>query len=542
MAVLFAGAFVPAARADIFVSHGAGDVDSGIVSSFSQYTGAPKLSFTGGLVWGVGVAFGPDENLYVADQSNGSVLRYNPSTGALIGTFTAPFSPSAPFAITFGPDGNLYMADNFGFIRRYNGSTGALLGVFSCAPPSGGNCYPFGLTFGPDGNLYVSESGNRTVLKFNGSTLAFMSVFVAPIGGGFPDDLHFGAKGNLYVDFSMPIPNTLNYYNDIFEFNGTTGTQLSYSVPGIAASAFAFGPDGNIYVAGYSGFIRISPTTGAFLGTFGAADPFADVGFITFGNPTLSVPPYLLYDPVTVTPLQKLRLTVVDGPVPVPPGVPVEATLGFMTKAGAPVGPTKVVSLNPGQAAFLDLEVSKLISSGRIEIQPTVTAGPGAPLGGSLQGSVEVFTASNGVGSAFYPGIPIPPTSNVTGPPSFVPQGVIYGQSIQINALAPPDSPCVALLSFADVNGNPIGPTLNANLSPGTMTSLTFNPNSITQSAGRQEYVPQIAPSNVNPAGATGIASACLASAEVINQPSSAVATYQISSPPIGTAGPAPAN
>ena len=141
-AVLFAGAFVPLARADIFVSHGAGDVDSGLVSSFSQYTGAPKLSFTGGLVWGVGVAFGPDENLYVADQNSGAVLRYNPSTGALIGTFTAPFSPPAPFAITFGPDGNLYMADDFGFIRRYNGSTGALLGAFSCAPPSGGNCYP----------------------------------------------------------------------------------------------------------------------------------------------------------------------------------------------------------------------------------------------------------------------------------------------------------------------------------------------------------------------------------------------------------------
>lgn len=537
-AVLFAGAFVPLARADIFVSHGAGDVDSGLVSSFSQYTGAPKLSFTGGLVWGVGVAFGPDENLYVADQNSGAVLRYNPSTGALIGTFTAPFSPPAPFAITFGPDGNLYMADDFGFIRRYNGSTGALLGAFSCAPPSGGNCYPVSLTFGPDGNLYVSESANRTVLKFNGSTLAFMSVFVAPIGGGFPWDLHFGPNGNLYVDFSMPIPNTPNYYNDIFEFNGTTGAQLSYSVPGIAASAFAFGPDGNIYVAGYSGFIKISPTTGAFLGTFGATDPFADVGFITFGNPTNNVPPYLLYDPVTIAKPQTLRLTVVNGPVPVGPGVPVEATLGFVGKAGAGIGPSTTATLSPGQTASLDLDASTLITSGRIEVRPKVTIPAGTPIE-NLQGSAEVFTTASGIGSVFYAATPIPPGPVSPGPPTFLPQGVAHGQSIQISALAPPDSPCAATLSFTDSNGNAVGPSQSIDLSPSTMTSLVFNPNSLTQS-GRQEFTPQIA--ITNPAGNSPIASACLSSAEVLSQTTGEIATYQISSPPIGTAGSAPAN
>src|ERR1700729_2491145 len=111
------------ARADIFVSHGAGDPLSSTVSSFSQYTGAGKLTFNG-LVWSEGMAFGPDGNLYVADQSTGSVLRFNPSTAALLGTFTPPVSPSAAFAITFGPDGSLYMADNLGYIRRYDGSSG----------------------------------------------------------------------------------------------------------------------------------------------------------------------------------------------------------------------------------------------------------------------------------------------------------------------------------------------------------------------------------------------------------------------------------
>ena len=45
-----------------------------------------------------------------------------------------------------------------------------------------------------------------------------------------------------------------------------------------------------------------------------------------------------------------------------------------------------------------------------------------------------------------------------------------------------------------------------------------------------------------NPVGGSGIASACLASAEVIDQKSSAVATYQTSSPTIGEVNPGPIN
>jgi outer membrane protein assembly factor BamB len=533
--IFVAAAWTSALRADIFVSHGAGNSLSATVSSFSQYTGAAKLTITGGLVYSEGMAFGPDGNLYVADQSNGSVLRFNPSTGALIGTFVAPVSGSVPFAITFGPDGNLYLADNMGYIRRYNGSSGAPTGTFTCAPPSGGTCYPFGLTFGPDGNLYVSDLSSRGVLKLNGTTLAYMGVFVPAMGSPastFPWGLHFGPNGNLYVAFSEPPGNVY----DILEFNGSSGAFIAaFLATGLVNADFAFAPapDTEIYVANNYGFQRYSSSTGSLLSTFGSGYN-GTAGFIVMGGPVPTIPPYLIYDPLTVNNLQTLRLTVVNGPVRVPPGVPVEAQLGFLGKGGHAVGPTLVVNLNPGQTGTLDLDASTLISSGRIELQPTVTALPGTPLG-SLQGSAEVFTTSNGVGSVFYAGIPVPPVSNITGPPSFVPQGVIYGESIQINVLAPPDSPCVALLSFTDANGNPTGPTLDVNLSPGTMSSLTYNPNSITQS-GRQEFVPQMTPSN--PVGGSGVASACLGSSEVINQRTSAVSTYQASSPAVGTANP----
>jgi len=372
-----------------------------------------------------------------------------------------------------------------------------------------------------------------------------MSVFVPafPDTGSFPWGLHFGPNKNLYVEFNLTIPNTngTGYYYSIFEYNGSSGAPIDFSIPFSNASQadFAFGPDTDIYVAG-SAFTRYSSSTGGLVATFGSTGLLpGPPGFILMGGPVGSppfLPPYLVYDPVGLAPTQTLRLTVVDGPVRVPPGVPVQAQLGFQNSAGAQVGPSTVVNLNPGQTAFLDVNASTLISSGRIELQPVVTALPGTPLG-SLSGSVEIYNTSSGVGSVFYPGIPVPPASTITGPPSFVPQGVMHGQSIQINALAPPDSPCAALLSFEDVNGNPVGPKQQVNLTPGTMASLSFNANSVTKS-GREEFVPQIAPNNQ--ADGPGAAPACLGSAEVYNTRTGDIATYQTSSPAVGTSPAAP--
>lgn len=113
------------------------------------------------------------------------MLRFNPASGALIGKFVLPISGATLLGITFGYDGNLYVADNSGYIRRFDGSTGSPTGTFSCTYPSGAPCYPYDLTFDGNGNLYVSDFNincngvcQGAVLKFNGTTLAVMSVFV----------------------------------------------------------------------------------------------------------------------------------------------------------------------------------------------------------------------------------------------------------------------------------------------------------------------------------------------------------------------------
>jgi len=478
------------------------------------------------------VAIGPDGNLYVADGGTGAVLRFNPSSGVLIGTFVAPNSSSKPNGITFGPDNNLYMADGAGVIRQFNGSTGAPMGTFTCGTPAGGACYPFGLAFGFGGNLFVSDQVSDSVLEFNGSTFAFMGVFIPYVDNTLPWGLHFGPNGNLYVVYAgiseIQYMFTTSYQVNQFNSSGDAvgiGTQDTGSVD------FAFGPDQQIYTAGENQLFKFSSSTGYLLNSFGNSTGLADAqtGFIVFGPGAFSS--YLLYNPVDVTAPQTLRLTVIDGPVRVPPGVPVQAQLGFQNSEGVMVGPTQMVNLNPGQSASLDLNASTLISSGRIQLQPVVTVVAGTTLG-SLSGSAEIYTTSDGVGSVFYPGIPVPAVSDITGPPSFAPQGAVRGQSMQINVSAPPDSPCVAMLSFTNASGTAVGPTQQVNLSPGTMTSLVFNVNPDTKS-GREEFVPQVTPNN--PTGAQGVAPACLGSAEVFLQKSGAISTYQISSPAVGT-------
>ena len=107
--------------------------------------------------------------------------------------------------IAFGPDQNLYIAETLeGTIHRYEWSNGGTTGkkeVFGnvinpAAPP--GMKGPDGMKFGADGNLYVAVfgQGDITVLDPNGNVVRRIEV-----GGICPTNLVFGAKGeqSIYV-------------------------------------------------------------------------------------------------------------------------------------------------------------------------------------------------------------------------------------------------------------------------------------------------------------------------------------------------------
>src|SRR5262249_62201621 len=93
----------------------------------------------------------------------GFVNRYDAATGDFIDKFASDPSMTGAKDVEFGPDGNLYVPNNAGAdIYRFNGTTGAFMDVF-VPTGSGGQTTPRSVIFGPDGNgdgppdLYVTN-------------------------------------------------------------------------------------------------------------------------------------------------------------------------------------------------------------------------------------------------------------------------------------------------------------------------------------------------------------------------------------------------
>ena len=78
--------------------------------------------------------------------------------------------------LAFGPDGNLYVGSlNTDEVLRYDGTSGAFLGAF-VASGSGGLNGPGagGLIFRPDGLLYVLSRATSSVLRYDAASGAFV--------------------------------------------------------------------------------------------------------------------------------------------------------------------------------------------------------------------------------------------------------------------------------------------------------------------------------------------------------------------------------
>ncbi len=265
--------------------------------------GSPSSFITagsGGLSTPYGITLGPDGNVYVAGN-NGAVLRYNGTTGAYLNTFVSQGSGGLAFGgitagLAFGPDGNLYVASGAtNQVLEYNGSTGAFIEAFVSAG-SGGLSEPSGVTFGPDGNLYVSSWGSNAILRYegpqNGSPGAPLpasgqsgATFVAPSSGGLvqPLNLIFGPEGNLYVDGGQTL--------GILRYNGSTGAFMDTFIPGgtgglIGGRGIAFDQEGRFYVGDSSGAVHRYDSQGNYLGDL----------LVDSVNPSLSKPLGMTFD------------------------------------------------------------------------------------------------------------------------------------------------------------------------------------------------------------------------------------------------------
>jgi len=205
-----------------------------------------------------GIAFGADENLYVTSNTN-KVLRFDGRTGAFLGVFASGGGLDHPTGMIFGPDGNLYVG-SYGNnqVLRYSGKTGAFLGQFVTSM-SGGLSMPSGLTFGPDRNLYVCSYNSNQVLRYDGVSGAFLDVFAGGDMQG-PNEAVFRPDGFLYVSAG----------SRVLRYDGRTGAFENVFASGgplAGAVGLLFGPDGKVYVSGWSSFdiVRYDGRDGKYL-------------------------------------------------------------------------------------------------------------------------------------------------------------------------------------------------------------------------------------------------------------------------------------
>jgi len=287
---LFACCFVglwalssPCLADDLFVGNFFGDHSK--ILEYNATTGAFIGQFGPANSFPLGAAFGPDGNFYATNSNIDTVLKQNGTTGAFISNFATSVEDAA--GLVFGPNNNLFVVNSSdpGSVTVLNATTGALK---TTVDAGGLLSDPEGVTIGPDKNIYVANTDNSNVLKFNGTTGAFMGKFVTDGSGGLngPRGVAFGPNGNLFV--------TSQSSNQVMEYDGTTGAFIAVFVnitsgdPGALSLPrdLAFGPDGNLYVASFgSGDVfRYNGSTGAFMDDF-----------IPAGTGDLNGPTFLLF-------------------------------------------------------------------------------------------------------------------------------------------------------------------------------------------------------------------------------------------------------
>ncbi len=137
-----------------------------------------------------GATLGPDGEFYVQLQvgSRAEVLRIDP-TGQGVETFVALGSggldsDGGPAGLAFDGRGDLHvLSSGSDVVLRYDGTSGAYIDRF--AEPAVAGCEePAGLTFGPhDGHLYVMCSDNGKVARFDAGSGEFIDFFAQGLTG-----------------------------------------------------------------------------------------------------------------------------------------------------------------------------------------------------------------------------------------------------------------------------------------------------------------------------------------------------------------------
>ncbi len=225
--------------------------------------GSGSLSCTAGLAWA------PDGNLLVVSQGDRRIIKYDGTTGELIGDLITPGAPdgsSTYWGIRIGPNGHLYAdGGGAGKVFEFDATSGAFIQIFIPGTASSA-AYS---QFGADGNYYRGEYFIG-IVRYDGTTGTSLGTFSS--GGGFsgPAGLVLGPDGQWYAFMNSPAPSIVRY-------DGTTGAYITdfgaAQLTGPNQSNgrdMIFGPNDHLFVSDYFGHKveEFDAENGISIGTF----------------------------------------------------------------------------------------------------------------------------------------------------------------------------------------------------------------------------------------------------------------------------------
>lgn len=207
----------------------------------------------------LGIVVGPDGAIYVASEESNMVLRYDGSTGAFVDRFVwddprtkvdESGGLSGPGAVLFDADGAFYVSSfDSDAVMRYDGATGAFDTVFVPTGSGGLNGPDAGTVFGPDGDLYVPGYYSNTIPRYDGET-------GDPLGDFTPTDMLAEPRTLVFEGDHLYVANEGS--DEVLRFDAATGDFVDVFVEagagGLNAPAgMVFGPDGVLHVASVNG-------------------------------------------------------------------------------------------------------------------------------------------------------------------------------------------------------------------------------------------------------------------------------------------------
>jgi sugar lactone lactonase YvrE len=203
-----------------------------------------------------GLATDSANNVYLADQANNRVQKFN-SSGGFVLKFGSGGSANGEFISAFGvaldSAGNIYVTDaaveprSNGFVQKFD-SSGAFLAAWGTSSQflNGAG----GVAVDSASNVYVAHPSGNRILKFTSTGTLITTLGSAGAGDGQlngPTGLAIDAADNLYV--SEVGNNRVQVFNSAFTFVRKFGTAGTGDGQFNGPQALAVDASGNVYVA-----------------------------------------------------------------------------------------------------------------------------------------------------------------------------------------------------------------------------------------------------------------------------------------------------